>query len=177
MRGTTHQLTTLTSLVSLLKLEENLDLSLMNKSQQHHPSTLLPIAVSTIISAAYNMMWYLPRRYLKKLSKNDALSILNVITLISYPTQDLKIGDIVRYHVQVQYNSDNVTVKKLSYQVCRPFKIIEDIGHNSLHVQPLDDDNGSIRKYKDTELYLLPPALFLSDHLDTPDKRYLNYEN
>ena len=63
IRGTAHRLTTLTSLVALPELEENLDFPLMWKSQQHQPSTLLPIAVYTIISAAYQMMCYSHRRY------------------------------------------------------------------------------------------------------------------
>ena len=82
MRGTAHRLMTLKSLVALLQLEENLYFPLMWKSQQHHPSTLLPMEVYTIISSAYQMMRYSRRRYLKLLSKNAALSIVNVITLI-----------------------------------------------------------------------------------------------
>ena len=37
IRGTAHRLTTLTSLVALSQLEENLDFPLMCKSQQHQP--------------------------------------------------------------------------------------------------------------------------------------------
>ena len=70
-------------IVSLPQLEENLYFFLMWKSQQHQPSTLLPIAVSTIISTSYQMMRYLRRRYYKLLSKNAALAIVNVITIIS----------------------------------------------------------------------------------------------
>ena len=66
------------------------------------------------------------------------------------PTQEFKVGDIVKYHVQVQSNSDSGTVKKLSYQFRGTFKIIEYIGHNSFHVKLLDDENGGIRKYKGT---------------------------
>ena len=34
-----------------------------------------------------------------------------------------------------------------------------------------------MRKYKGTDLYLLPPAIFPSDPIDTMDARYLNYSN
>ena len=49
------------------------------------------------------------------------------------PTQDFRVGNIFKDHFQVQSNSDSGTVKKLGYQVCGPFKIIEDLGHNSFH--------------------------------------------
>ena len=92
-------------------------------------------------------------------------------------TQQFQVNDIVKAHVQIQSNSDNGTVKKLSYQVRGPFKIVEDLGHNSFHVQRLDNPDGALRKYKGTELYMLPPALFPTEPLDTPDHRYLNYKH
>ena len=66
------------------------------------------------------------------------------------PTKEFKVGDIVKANVQVQSNSDYGTINKLIYQVHGPFKIIEEPGNNPFHVQRLDDNNGTIRKYTDT---------------------------
>jgi hypothetical protein len=65
----------------------------------------------------------------------------------------------------------------LSYQARGPFKIITDLGHQSFEVQKLDKPTSATRKYKSTDLYLLPPSLFPPEPLDTMDQRYLNYEN
>ena len=88
-----------------------------------------------------------------------------------------KVGDVVKAHVQVQSKSETGVVKKLSYQARGPFQIVEDRGNNSFAVQRYKEPSSAIRKYKATELYLLPPALFPSDPLDTMDERYLNYEH
>ena len=45
------------------------------------------------------------------------------------------------------------------------------------HVKRYNDANSAVRKYKGTDLYLLQPAIFPSDPLDTMDVRYLNYFN
>ena len=44
-------------------------------------------------------------------------------------------------------------------------------------MQPYDNANAAKRKYKNTELYLLPPALFPVHPLDTIDQRYLDSEH
>jgi len=41
-------------------------------------------------------------------------------------------------------------------------------------VQPYDNTSASKQKYKNTELYLLPPSLFTVHPLDTIDQRYLD---
>ena len=51
------------------------------------------------------------------------------------------------------------------------------MGSDSYHVKQFNDDNSIVRKYKGTDLYLLPPSIFPSDYLDTMDVRYLNYFN
>ena len=88
-----------------------------------------------------------------------------------------QVGDIVKAHVQVQSNAAKGQVGKLSYQARGPFKIITDLGHQSFEVQKLDKPTSATRKYKSTDLYLLPPSLFPPEPLDTMDQRYLNYEN
>ena len=87
---------------------------------------------------------------------------------------DLKIGDVVKAHVQVNSVASKGVVGKLSYRAKGPFVITKDLGHNSFEVQSYDDPSSSNRKYKNTKLYLLPPALFLSHPLDTIDQRYLD---
>lgn len=89
----------------------------------------------------------------------------------------LKIGNIIKAHVQVQSNFEKGEVKKLSYSARGPFTIVEDLGHGSFLVQPYGKPDAAKRKYKSTELYLLPPAIFPSTPLDTVDQRYLNYEH
>ena len=81
---------------------------------------------------------------------------------------------VVKVHVQVQSRSDRVLVEKLSYRARGPFIIIKDLGNNAFEVYCYGVENSATRKYKNTELYLLPPALFPSEVLDTIDKRYLD---
>ena len=75
----------------------------------------------------------------------------------------LKVGDVVKAHVQVQSNADNGVVGKLSYRARGPFIITTDLGGGSFEVQRYGDTAAATRKYKNTELYLLPPALFPSE--------------
>jgi hypothetical protein len=89
----------------------------------------------------------------------------------------LKVGDVVKAHVQVQSDVSKGEVKKLSYSARGPFTIIDNLGHGSFLVQPYNKPNAATRKYKATELYLLPPALYPSNPYDTIDQRYLNYEH
>lgn len=90
---------------------------------------------------------------------------------------NLKVGDIVKAHVQVQSKTSTGVVDKLSYRARGPFRILEDLGFDSFSVQDYHNPKGATRKYKSTELYLLPPALFPSEPLDTMDHRYLHYEH
>ena len=89
----------------------------------------------------------------------------------------LKIGDVVKAHVQVQSRADACIVGKLSYRARGPFIINKVLGGSSFEVQRYDEPNSAPRKYKNTELYLLPLALFPSEVLDTIDERYLDYKN
>ena len=77
-------------------------------------------------------------------------------------------------HVQVNSVASKGVVSKLSYRAKRPFVITADLGHNIFEVQLYDDATASKCKYKNTELYLLPPALFPSQPLDTIDQCYLS---
>ena len=88
-----------------------------------------------------------------------------------------EVGDVVKAHVQVQSQAATGQVGKLSYKARGPFQISKVLGHGSYEVQKYNDPTSATRKYKSTELYLLPPALFPSDPLDTTDQRYLNYEH
>ena len=88
-----------------------------------------------------------------------------------------KVGDVVKAHVQVKSNKTLGEVGKLSYKARGPFQITKDLGHNSYEVRRYNDQNSATRKYKATELYLLPPAIFPAEPLDTMDQRFLNYEH
>ena len=90
---------------------------------------------------------------------------------------NLKVGDVVKAHVQVQSKAASGEVEKLSYKARGPFIITKDLGFGSLEVAPYQDPTGARRKYKSTELYLLPPQLYPSEPLDTMDQRYLAYEH
>ena len=164
---TAHRLTKLKSLVALPQLEENLYFPLVCKSQQHQTSNLLPIAVSTIISGRIKWL-IICAGGINFLTEERRTCYCERHNSNLTPTQDFKVGDIIKAHVQDQPNSDSGTVYKLSYQVRGPLKVIEDLGHNSFHVQRLDENNGAIHKYKGTEFYLLSSALFTLDPLDTP---------
>ena len=89
----------------------------------------------------------------------------------------LKVGDAVKAHVQVQSQPESVTVGKLSYRARGPFIITQDLGDNSFEVRRYDEPSSAVRKYKNTEIYLLPPVFFPSEALDTIDQRYLNSTN
>ena len=86
----------------------------------------------------------------------------------------MKVGDIVKAYVQVQSNAAMGVVGKLSYKAKGPFIISADLGKNSYEVKHYDNPSSTTRKYKGTELYLLPPALFPSAPLETINQRYLN---
>ena len=89
----------------------------------------------------------------------------------------LKVGDVVKAHVQVQSNAERGIVGKLAYRARGPFLITKDLGGGSFHVQLYGDSSAPLRKYKNTELYLLPPVMFPSEVLDTVDQRFLDYEH
>ena len=74
----------------------------------------------------------------------------------------LKVGDVVKAHVQVQYQRECGTVGKFSYRDRGPFVITQDLGNNSFEVRRYDELSSTVRKYKNSELYLLLPALFPS---------------
>ena len=86
----------------------------------------------------------------------------------------LKVGDVVKAHIQVQSLTDKEVVTKLSYRDKDCFIITKDLGHNSFEVQRYDNPTSTKLNHKSPELYLLPPALFLSQPLDIIDQRYLN---
>ena len=81
--------------------------------------------------------------------------------------------DVVKAHVQFQSKYDTVEVKKMSYQARRPFQIKSVLGNNSYEVKLYNKLKSSTRKYKGTDLYLLPPAIFTHEPLDKIDVRFL----
>ena len=81
----------------------------------------------------------------------------------------------MKEHVQAQSNSSTGAVKKLSYQARGSFQIKKILDGNSYLVQHYNHESAATRKYKGSELYLLPPSLFPNNPVDTMDQRYLNY--
>ena len=75
------------------------------------------------------------------------------------PVCNLKVGDVVKAHVQVNYVTDKGLVSKLIYKAKDPFTITADLGHHIFEVQPYDETNYAKRKYKNTEVY---PPFFIS---------------
>ena len=51
-------------------------------------------------------------------------------------TTSLKLGDIVKSHVQVQSKSESVIVKTIIYQAKGPFVVTKDLHHNAFEVKP-----------------------------------------
>ena len=80
-------------------------------------------------------------------------------------------GDVVKAHIQVQLKLALGEVGKLSYRARGPFQIVEVLGNDSYHVQRYNDTDSSIRKYKGTDQYMLPPSIFPCEPLDTMDVR------
>ena len=78
-------------------------------------------------------------------------------------------GDAVKAHVQVNSVASKDIVSKLSYTSKRTFVITSDLGNNSFEVKLYNNPASSLRTYKNTELYLLPPDLFPTHPLDTID--------
>ena len=128
--------------------------------------------------------------YLRNISCNSQFSISVLQTLIqerrsthrerwnkNMEVYKFNKGDVVIAHIQVQSKLDNGKVGKLSYRTREPFQIIEDLGGDSYDVTRYNDASAPVRKYKGTDLYLLPPAIFPCDSLDTMDVRFLNYSN
>ena len=83
----------------------------------------------------------------------------------------------MKVHVQVQSKLDKGEVGKLSYKARGPFQVVEILGNVSHYVQRYNEIDSAVRKHKGVNLYLLPPAIFSSDPLDTMDVRYLNHSN
>jgi len=62
----------------------------------------------------------------------------------------LKVGIVVKSHVQVNSSVGKGVISKLSYKAKGPFIITADLGHNSYEVQRYDNPNSVKRKYKCT---------------------------
>ena len=58
----------------------------------------------------------------------------------------LKVGDVVKAHVQVQSRADTGIVSKLAYRARGPFIITKDLGNNSFEVQRYGNADSAIRK-------------------------------
>ena len=87
---------------------------------------------------------------------------------------NLKVGNVVKAHAQVQSIDKRGIVGKLSYRAHCPFVVTADLWHSSFEVQRYNEPTSTKSKYKNCELYLLSPVLFPSDPLDTINQWYIN---
>ena len=85
--------------------------------------------------------------------------------------------DLVKAHVQVHSNATKGIVGKLSYQGRGPYQIKKVLNANSYLVQRYNQEDAPTRKYKYTELYLLPPGIFPHNPVDILDQRNINFSN
>ena len=83
----------------------------------------------------------------------------------------------MKAHVQVHSNSAKGIVGNILYQGRGTFQIKEVLEANSYLVQRYNDPDGPTRKYKGSELYMLPPSIFPNNPVDTVDQRYLNFHH
>lgn len=83
-------------------------------------------------------------------------------------------GDSVKAHVHINYDTCNGIVSKLSYKTKGSFVITADLGQTRFELQSYDNDTSTKHKYKKTELYLLYLAMFHSHPLDKTDQQYIN---
>ena len=83
----------------------------------------------------------------------------------------------MKAYAQVHSCSSKGDVRKLSYQARGPFQIKEILMVDSYNVQRYNSPSQATRKYKGTELYLLPPSLFPQESMDTMDQRYFNFSH
>ena len=70
--------------------------------------------------------------------------------------QSFQLGDAVTARIVVQSNTANGQVGKLSYQAKGPFQITAILGADSYEVQRYNRPTTTKRKYKGTDLFLLP---------------------
>ena len=128
--------------------------------------------------------------YLRNISCNSKFAVSVLQTLLEeHRTTDrerwnkdkvlvkFEICYVVKSLVQVQSKLESGEVGKLSYKARGTFQIVEVLGNDSYHVQQYNNKDSTIRMYIGIDLYLLPPAIFTGDPLDTMDVQYSNYSN
>ena len=129
-------------------------------------------------------------KYLRDVSNNSTFAVSVIQVLIeerraahqdrwnkNKDTQSFEVCEVVKAHVQVNSNADTGAVAKLSYRAKGPFQVTKILGYNSYEVKRYNEPNSASRKYKGTELYLLPPTIYPHEPLDMMDERYLNYSH
>ena len=82
--------------------------------------------------------------------------------------------DVVKAHVQVYSNSEQVVVQKLSYQERVPFQITAALGNDYYEVKRYNQPDSESHKYKGMKLYLLIISIFPRDPIYTTYQQYLN---
>ena len=101
----------------------------------------------------------LQRQYSKLLSKSDRLRIENGGTKIDPP---LNLKSVMHTKPMSKYNETRHWGSwKLVYWAHRPFHIKTFLGKKSYEVQSYNDPTYGICKYIGSELYLLPPVIYL----------------
>ena len=76
--------------------------------------------------------------------------------------------------IVVNSNKSDGVVKKLVYQTRGPYTIIERVSLGTYDCRKYGKPDGTIKKFRTEDLYLLPPAIFPCESTDSTDLRYLN---
>ena len=85
-----------------------------------------------------------------------------------------EVGDVVMVRSEVQNTKEKKVVAKLVYQTRRPYVIISKASLGTYNCRKYGKPDGSIKTFRTEDLYLLPPAIYPSEPIDTADLRYLN---
>ena len=76
--------------------------------------------------------------------------------------------------IVVNSNKGDGVVKKLVYQTRGPYTIIERVSLGTYDCRKYGKPDGTIKKFRTEDLYLLPPDIFPCESTDSTDLRYLS---
>ena len=85
-----------------------------------------------------------------------------------------EVGDVVMVHSEIQSKKEKKIVAILLYQTRRPYVIISKASVGTYNCRKYGKPNGSIKRFHMEDLYLLPPAIYPTEPVDTTDLQYLN---
>ena len=87
---------------------------------------------------------------------------------------EYKEGDVVMIRSEVHSNKDKGIVKKLVYQSRGHYTVVTASSKGTYNCRKYGKPQGTIKKFRTEDMYLLPPLIYPGESLDTADLRYLN---